>query len=376
MNAFSFARVFALVVLPFAIVAGAQPPQPPVPAARPDNYYAAGHRVDVSRPMLGDVVVAGGEVEITQPVAGDILAAGWRVSLSGRADDDVRMAGAKIVVNAPVNGDLTVAGGDVAIGSASQLLGRSWITGGHVQVEGLVDREVHIAGGTVEIAGEVRQPITVIAEKLEILPSARILSGLQYKSPAPALIANGAAVSGPVTFTRIEAREAREAHSFRAVSTVLFAFHLTIAGLLLLWLMPAFMTRVVDTLRAAPAQSALLGVGLVLGVPVAALILVFSVLALPIGLTLVALYFVGLLAAVLAIALFVGDFEARMFNRTTTTYLARAVWLIAGVLSLAILRAVPILGTFVVFTCILFGLGALALAGYDVYRRAHGITAA
>jgi len=376
MSACSFVRVLAAVAVPFAVVAHAQAPPPQLPATRPDNYYAAGNRVDVSRPMFGDVVVAGRQIEISQPVAGDILAAGWRVSLSGRADDDVRMAGGHVAVNASVNGDLTVAGGDVTIAPQSQLLGRSWITGGHVRVEGLANRELHIAGGTVQIAGEVRQPLTIVAEKLEILPSARILGRLDYQSPVPAAIASGATISGPVTFRRIDDREARQAHSFRAVSTVLFAFHLTIAGLLLLWLVPQFMTRVVDTLRAAPARSALLGFALVVAVPVASLVLMLSVLALPVGLTLAALYFIGLLAAVLAIAVFIGDVEARIFKRATTTYQSRAVWLLAGVLSLAIVRAVPVLGTLMVFMCMLFGLGALTLTGYDVYRRAHGAASA
>lgn len=376
MNPSSLVRVFVLVAIPGAVVAGAQSPPPALPSTRPDNYYAAGYRIDVSRAMLGDVVVAGRQVEITQPVAGDILAAGWRVSLSGRADDDVRMAGGEIAVNAPVNGDLTVAGGDVTLGAASQLLGRGWITGGHVRIEGLANRELHVAGGTVEIAGEIRQPLTIIAEKLEVLPTARILGGLHYKSPAPATIATGAAITGPVTFTRIEAREAREAHAFRAVSSVVFMFHLSIAGLLLLWLMPQFMPRVADTLRAAPAQSALLGFGLLVAVPAAAAILILSVLALPVGLTLAALYFVGLLAGILAIAFFIGDAEARLFKRTATTDRSRAMWLLAGVLSLAIVRAVPILGTIVVFTCILFGLGALALSVYDAYRHPHATAAA
>ena len=34
-------------------------------------------------------------------------------------------------------------------------------------------------GATVEIAGEVRQPLLVIAENLEVLPSARILAPLE-----------------------------------------------------------------------------------------------------------------------------------------------------------------------------------------------------
>ena len=99
-------------------------------------------------------------------------------------------------------------------------------------------------------------------------------------------------------------------------------------------------------------------------------------LALPLGLTLAALYFVGLLAAVLAIAFYIGDVEARIFNRVMTTYQSRAGWLLAGVLSLAILRAVPVFGTIVVFTCVLFGLGALSLAVFDTYRRSPGTAAA
>ncbi|HEU4927417.1 MAG TPA: polymer-forming cytoskeletal protein [Vicinamibacterales bacterium] len=364
-----FVRVGAFIVLGVAAVASAQAPPLPLPATRPDNYYGAGNRIEVSRAMLGDVVVAGRQIEITQPVVGDILAAGWRISLSGRADDDVRMAGAEITVNAPVNGDLTIAGGDVVLGAGSRVNGRSWITGGQVRLDGQFDRELRVAGGTVQIGGELRRPVTIIAEKVELLPTARILGTLEYKAPVPAVIATGATVAGPVTFTRIESREAREAHSFRAVSTVLFTFHLVIAGLLLLWLMPGFLTRIVDTLRAAPARSALFGFAVLVAMPVAAVILIFSVLALPIGLTLAALYFVGMLTAVIAIASYIGDLEARIFKRSTTTYRSRAVWLVAGVLSLAILRAVPILGTIVVFTCVLFGLGALTLAAHEAYRR-------
>ena len=369
-------RMSLLVVISFAAVAWAQPLPPPLPATRPDNYYAAGNRVDVSRAMLGDVVVAGRQVEITQPVVGDILAAGWRISLAGRADDDVRMVGAEIAVNAPVNGDLTIAGGDVSLGPDTRINGRGWITGGHVRVDGLFDRELRIAGGTVQIGGELRRPVTIVAEKLELLPTARILSTLDYKAPAPASVASGAIVQGPVNFSRIDRREAREAHSFRVVSTLLFAFHLSITGLLVLWLMPRFMTRVVTTLRTAPARSALLGFALIFAVPAAALILIFSVVALPIGMTLAALYFAGLLTAVLAIALYIGDIEARIFKRATTTYQSKAVWLLAGVASLAVLRAVPVLGTMVVFTCILFGLGALTLAAYEAYRHATVTTPA
>jgi hypothetical protein len=54
-----------------------------------------------------------------------------------------------VVVNAPVSGDLTVAGGDVRLGSEAAIGGRSWITGRRVRIEGVVERELRIAGETV-----------------------------------------------------------------------------------------------------------------------------------------------------------------------------------------------------------------------------------
>lgn len=372
----SISRLLFLLSISFAVVTNAQSPPAVGSAPKGDNYYAAGNRIEIATPMAADVIVAGRQVEITQPVAGDIVAAGWRVSLSGRADDDVRMAGAEVSVNAPVNGDLTLAGGDVTIGPQTHVTGRSWITGNTVRVGGLLDRELQIAGGTVQIGGEIRKPVRIVAEKLELLPSARILAPLSYKAPEQARILEGATIDGPVTFDRIQAREAREARSFVGISSVLFAFHLATAGLLLLWMVPQFMTRVVDTLRTTPGRSVLLGLALLVTVPVAALFLIVSILALPIGLTLVALYLIGLLVGVLAIAFYVGEYEARLFKRSTVTYRSRAMWLLAGVLSLAIVRAVPILGTLVVFASLLFGFGALALAAYRAYWTPPAATVA
>jgi hypothetical protein len=50
----------------------------------------------------------------------------------------------------------------------------------------------------VEIGGEIRQPVQVVAETLEIRPSARILAPLAYKGSTEPRIAEGAVVNGPI----------------------------------------------------------------------------------------------------------------------------------------------------------------------------------
>ena len=168
---------FSVVALALGSMAAgpAQPSTANSQHVRGDNYYSAGQHVEITAPMPGDVVVAGRQIDIAQSVAGDLLAAGWRVTLSAPADDDVRIAAGEVTVNAPVTGDLTAAGGDVTLGPQTHVGGRSWITGRTVRIAGILDRELQVAGATVEISGEVRQPMRVIADQLDIRPSARIL---------------------------------------------------------------------------------------------------------------------------------------------------------------------------------------------------------
>lgn len=370
----------SIVTIALAATAGAQAPAP-IANSQPvhgDNYYAAGNRIEITTPMAGDVVVAGRQIDIVQPIAGDILAAGWRVVLSGRADDDVRIAAGEVDVNAPVGGDLTVAGGDVTIGPQTHVSGRSWLTGRTVRIEGVFERDLQVAGATVEIAGEIRKPVRVVAEKLDILPSARILGPLAYKASSQARIADGAVITGPITYDRIPEREARRARSFPAASSLLFSMHLFLAGLLVVIFLPRVETSVVATLRAQPARSLLAGFVLLVTTPVAALLLVISILGLPIGLAMGALYAIALFAGVLATAFFLGDAEARLLKTgPMVTRGQHAMLLLAGVLSLALLRS--LLGGLVVFASVLFGLGALGtlmLSAYQTYAHESAPTAA
>jgi cytoskeletal protein CcmA (bactofilin family) len=362
--------VMSAVALAIAAAANGQTQAPPAHTqpAQVDNYYAAGNRIEISTPMAGDVIVAGRQIDIDKPVGGDILAAGWRVTLADRADDDVRIAAAEVVINAPVAGDLTIAGGDVTIGSQSRVSGRSWLTGRTVRVEGVFARDLRVAGATVQIGGEIQKPLQVVAERLEILPSARILGPLIYKGSNEARIAEGAVVNGPITYDRIPQREARRAHSFPAVSSLLFSIHLFLAGLLVVIVLPRVETSVVATLRGQPGRSLLAGFVLLVTAPAVAILLIVSILGLPIGLAIGAAYAIALFSGVLVTAFFLGDAEARLLeSRPIVTRGQHAVLLLAGVLTLALLRSV--LGGVVVFASVVFGLGALMLTAYQRYSQ-------
>ena len=337
-------------------------------AVHPDNYYAAAERIDITSPMGADVIVAARTVQVEQPVSGDIMAAGWHLRVTAPAHDDVRLAGGDITVDSSVDGDMTLAGGEITVGPATHVRGRAWMTGNTVRTNGIFEREVQIAAQTVQIGGELRLPVRVIAEKLEILPGARVLAPLTYKGTTEAVVAGDAVLSSPITFERIKPAEARGARSWPAASTLFFAVHLFVAGLLALYLVPKFEPSVVSTLRTQPMRSLVTGFVLLVTVPIAALMLVVSMFALPVGVALGMAYAMALFIGVLVTAFFVGDFEARLFKwAPASTRRQQGLLLLAGVLTLAVLRLV--LGGVVVFLSVLFGGGALMLWLYDAYRH-------
>jgi hypothetical protein len=178
-----------------------------------------------------------------------------------------------------------------------------------------------------------------------------------------------------VTFDRIAAQEARRARELPTLSSLMFALHLLFAGWLVVVFFPRVETSVVQTLRVHPGRSLLAGFLLLVGTPVAAVLLVISILGLPIGFVLAAIYAVALFAGVLAAAFFVGDAEARLVDHPPLTTRPRQIGvLVAGVVTLAVLRS--LLGGIVVFACVVFGLGAIALRAYDAYAGAQSAASA
>ena len=365
-------RRMALVTGALALGAAGIAAQGPEPIR--DNYYAAGERVALPAPVAGDAVMAGRIVTIGYPVEGDVLAAGWRVTVAAAAADDVRAAGAEVQITSPVDGDLTAAGGEVIVAAGTRIGGRTWLSGGTVRMDGILEREVHVAANTVRIGGEVHAPLRVVAQSLEILPGAKVTGPVRYEGATAPVVAEGAAVTQPITYRNIDAAEARAAKWPRGISSVVFAVHVFIGGLLLLLVAPRFATRPALALTAAPGRSLLAGLMLVVTVPFVALLLIISVIGLPAGLVLAALYAAALFVAVVTTALFIGMAEERLLKRAPADNRAqRVAWLAAGVATLAILRLVPVLGTVVVFVAIVIGLGALGeiiRASWDIPRPA------
>jgi hypothetical protein len=334
-----------------------------------DNTYVAGGTVDVAAEVERDFVAAGGTINVRELVKGDVTVAGGSVNISARVGDDIRAAGGTVIVGAEVGGEVVAAGGTVTLAPEAKVAGRAWLSGGSVTAAGRVGRDLKVAAGSVRVAGEVDGNVLIAARTIEILPTARIKGDLTYTSMNTAKIDPAAQIKGKVTFRRSDLgkRAARFGRVVFVIARVVLLAGLIVAGVVLLWLLPGFTISAAHTIRNHFWKSLGLGFLVFVVTPVVAILLMATIIGIPVGLAVGALYPIALLVGYLTAAIFFGDSGARLIGRRSEISTGeRMLWLVAALVILALVHLIPIAGAIVVWLVILIGLGA---AGQEAFRR-------
>ena len=334
-----------------------------------DNVYVAGGTVDVQGDLERDLVGAGGTINIRQFVKGDVTVAGGSVNVSGRVGDDVRAAGGSIIIGGPVGGEVVAAGGTVTLAPEARVDGRAWLSGGTVVIAGRIARELKVAAASVSVAGEVDGDVRIAARTIEILPTARIKGDLVYTSGKPARIDPGAQIQGRVTYTKsvLAERTGRIGRVVGAVVRIALLAGVIVCGVVLLLLFPGFAVSAARTIRSDPWKSLGLGFLLLIVTPIVGIILVITIIGIPVGLALGALYMVALLLGYLTAAVFLGELGARLIGRGPELPTGgRVLALVLSLVALALVWLIPVVGGIVALLAVVIGLGA---ASHQSFRR-------
>lgn len=333
-----------------------------------EDVYMAGATVQVLADVEGDVVVAGGSVTIVNSVSDDVLAAGGTVSVTANIDDDIRSAGGSVVVTGSVGDDAVIAGGSVTLGPGSTVGGRAWLAGGTVTVAGTVGRELKAAGGEIVVSGTIGGDVELYAESIEIQPSAVIKGNLTYSAPKEAVVHDGAKIEGVVTWQELDLHHDFGGPGWGFAGTLAFFLSLAVSAIVLFLVFPGFSTSVVQRLQDAPFKSLGLGLVVLFATPFVALMLLVSVLGVPLGLIVLALYFVALIAGLLVGMIWIGDFGFRRLGKTPDESKWIRAWsIVAAAAILLIIGFIPFIGGLVLFLVLLLGIGALELFFYRLY---------
>lgn len=311
--------------------------------------------VPVGDVVEGDLYASGGTVRVEGTVTGDLLASAGQVEVIGEVGGDVMAAGGQIDVAGEVGGDVRAAGGQL-------------------NIIGSIAEDLFVAGGLVTLSGDV-------GEDLVFGTGQMILNGSvagDVLGSAGRYVRNGT-VGGTENVTIVDTEERAPTVTDRVIDALQrFVSILVVAGLAL-WLVPGAIVGPTRTLRQRPLTSLGLGVLALAGlvVSVALLILVTTLLAIVLGFVglgdLVALLIFLLVVSLVVLSFLV--FLAVVFGAPATVGMAlgglvfgttsrarRWTSLIVGLAVVVALTSLPIIGGWLAFFVLVFGLGAILLA--------------
>src|SRR3989344_4157696 len=267
------------------------------------DYFAAGEKVVVSGTVRGDAYIAGGNIRIDGNIDGDLLVAGG----------DVRAAGGDVTVLGDVGKNLTLLAGSGEVLPGAKLGGNVVALGGDVLVETPVPGSLTSAAGGLTVADSVGNGINAFVGELNLTSKASVACDLTYWSEEQADISKEATISGKVIQNKPEKKvDTQQAEKFFAGIKIgfdiFFLLSALLVGLAFAGLLPNFVRRISNMVLGRPWASLGFGFLALIVMPIAAVILMVTVIGLPVGL----LMLVGYMALLWFSKVFVSFAVGRM----------------------------------------------------------------
>jgi hypothetical protein len=330
------------------------------------DLYLGGGDIIVDGTVNGDLFGAGRSLTINGEVNGGISFAGQTITLNGNVGNGARIAGQSITINGNIGRDLFAAGSDLTISNQSVVKGDLVLGAGTARIIGRIDGDIKGSVGVATITHLVGGSVHLKVDKLTVTSSAKIQGNLTYTSKNQATVQSGAIIKGTTTLKLPEPTPSilPVLAGVAVVWQVLAFLMILIIGIIVILIASRRVTSLADSVQARPWQSLGWGAVILIMTPIAAIIVMITVIGLPLGLISLVLYGIALYLAQIPIALLIGRLIIRQ-NRELGSKGMMIGALALGLVILFLLRLIPFVGWIVGLLTIVFGLGSLITA----YRR-------
>lgn len=324
-----------------------------------DDLYVAGSTVTIDGTVNGDLWAFGNTVTVNGIVNGSIVAAGQTINVNGSVGHAVRLAGEKINISGNISGDLIIFASEANIASKAKVGGDMLFGAGNMRLDGPVGKDVKGGANKVIVANSVGGDVQLSVKNLTLTSSANILGNLTYTGEKEADIQSGAKVGGKTTHNMPEPKKPAP---FSGVGGKILGFLMAfVTGLIILLIVPGRSASAADSIRSKPWLSLGWGAVILFATPIAAVLVCFTVIGIPVGLITLALYAIAIYISQVFVGLFIGRWIIGRFRGTES----RAVMvgaLALGLFILTLFRLIPYLGFWIGLAVALFGLGAVLVS--------------
>jgi cytoskeletal protein CcmA (bactofilin family) len=329
------------------------------------NYFAMGRSVEISGQVNGDVYVLAEQVIIDGIVNGDVLSCSGSIDISGKVLNNCRLVGGQVLISGQVGKSVTAVAGNLQLLSSASIDGSLVATAGNVDLAANIGTDATVVASNLRLSSSIGQNLQGYVGRMRVTSRAVIGGNVDYRSSAPAWIESGAVIRGKVnhhsTFVHglVKGTWIQGLLVGSKVLAVLMNFIYTIVvGIVLVRMFPKNLEAALRVLHEHPLKALSYGIVLLALLPLAALILLMTILGVPFALTLLATTVVFLYTAKVYSIFWVSNWAFGKIklrpNRLPTFFLGTVIYFC--------LAAIPIFGYIIAFAAMLFGLGAGALA--------------
>lgn len=331
------------------------------------DYFAFGSSVEISGTVNGDIYALAEQVIIDGIVNGDVLAAGGSIDISGKVKHNCRLIGGQILISGEVGNNITAIAGNLQLLSSSSVGGNIVATAGNVDLAAKIGSDATVLASNLRVSSQIKKDLLGFVGQMRLTSRAMIGGDLDYRTNTPIWIENGAIVRGTMTHHPSFVHELVKGTWIQSllvgskVLAILMNFiYSFVIGIVLIKIFPKNLDAALQALKSHPFKSITYGIMLLVLLPLAALILLMTILGVPFALTLIAANIIGFYTAKVYCVFWASNW---MFGRLGLKASRLPIFFL-GLIVYFGLTAIPIFGTILAFVAMLFGLGAGVLAQY------------
>lgn len=317
-----------------------------------DNLFIASGDIDVSGIIRGDLIAFGGEISINGQVDGDVIVVGGDVVIAGSAQN-VFVAGGDVTIVGRVRHDLLVGSGDLFLDKNARIGKDAFLGCGQATISGLIGRDLKVGAGT-----------------LEITENARIFGKVDYSADDP-LISDKAKIVGAITSydkPNIGGGVGQAVNNFDLARRIISFLAIFILGAVIVMYLPNQVKLVTNEMTNKFWWCLLWGLISLIVIPIAAGILIATMIGIPFAVLLIFGYFFFIYIHGIFSGVLIGQ---AVFERFGKKKINVVLALLVGLLIIQLLGWIPLIGWAIKLVLFLWAFGAQISTRWPTYKEAR-----
>ncbi len=338
-------KLFLLLVVLLAIVC-----VPVFADNKTEDNFIAGEEVTVNENIGKTAFIAGNNVKTTSEIEGLGFIAGNNVSISSY-QDYLFAAGNNINISGATSKDVFVAGNVINVDSSK--IRDLYAAGSNITINSDLEGSVYAGGNKVVINSIIKGDVTIEAEDITISEETVINGTLKYPEDAHINIASGAIITEQKTYKSLD-KETIKVTPVTIIKRILFNF---ISKLIVAFIFFTLCKNLFKNIKKEEktaghlCKTSAIGLGLLILVPIVAIILLVTLIGLPVGIISLLLYGILIYLSSIVASYYVGTWVWK--KKKTNEYLL----LTCSLAAYYVLANLPVIRGLVVFLALILGLG-------------------